>query len=392
MIGGIARHAYHRAPDGKTLIYNLHKKLVVQRGERSQTYAFHWRSPGEFEFSSKRPTWVATWSPDRGGVTLLDLSELGPELVAKELYRSPKGFSPISLRWSPAGDALLVYERSEEGYLWREVPVEGGAAITHGEPSEGSFLIMVPYLQDGKLSLVVGDEEGLKLLSGSKPALRLSGLVPTRLVDRAHLYVGGRNLFALACRGMTVAGEQAKGVFLVDLERLVKSARAGKPLMGLEAFDRVHPSQDSKTLWFSPKGTYLTGAATDEVYLRRTKAPREHPTYLSFKDASEVPRRIRGVYWNDAETKLAVIADHQVWVYDWSAAQGTKSQASDGLAELEALTGKRPVLRRVGEVRGGFLAEPQWLGDRVVFSQFEDAKAEVEALRKKLRQPLEGGR
>jgi hypothetical protein len=395
--GGAFRHAYHRAPDGKTLIYNVGRRLVVQRGERSRTYDFRWRSPGEFEFCPKKPTLVATWSPSAEGqskgITLLDLSELGPKLAAKELYRSSKGSLLFSFRWSPKGDSLLAYESSDEGWVWREVPLEGGAVITHGKPSKSPLQIMVPYLRQGKLSLLVGDEEGLLLLSGPKPGLRVSGLVLRRLVDRAHLHVGGKNLFALACRGATTGGERARGVYLVDLERLVKAARAGKPLLGLEAFDRVHSSDGSKTLWFSPKGTYLTGATADEVYLRRTRDRREHPTYLSLLDSGGNPRGVRGVYWNDAETKLAVIADDEVWVYDWTAPKkGTPSQAGQDLDDLEALTGKRPVLRRVAQLRGGFLAEPQWIGDRIVISQFEDAKEEFEAQRKKLSQPLEGGR
>lgn len=394
--GGVMRHAYHRAPDGKTLIYNLMGGLAVQRGERMQRYSFRWRSPGEFEFCPAEPTLVATWSPISEGserqVRLLDLRELGPKLAVRDFYAPPEGFRLISFRWSPLGDALLVLETSEtEGWVWREVRVRDGQVLTHGSPRESPATLMAPYvLETKKLALIVGDQEGLWLLNGSDTPLPLSDLLIRRLVDRAHHYAGGKNYLALACRGKTAGGERARGVYRVDVDRLVKAAREGAPLRGLEPFERVHRTEDSKTLWFSPRGTYLSGATADEIYLRRTAKPRQEPTYLTFFDSQDVPRQVGGVYWNDAETKLAVIVERELWVYDWTAPKSARGDAQHGLDELEALTGKRPILRRLAEIKGGLLAEPQWFGDRIVVSQFEDAKEEFERLGKKSKLPRGG--
>lgn len=404
--GSISRHAYYLSPDGKTLIHDEAEGILVQRGKVSRRYRLEFPFQREVEFSPTNPSLVAIWAPQTKGkskgVALLDLTTLAEKPALRVIYRLPPSAktSLNRFRWSPKGDALLLlHSRDLESYthLISEVRVSDGRVREYGRAPEGMGF-MAPYTdpKTGEAMTLIGGDEGISLLARGKPALVLSKSPLGFMFDRAATFRDGQNRLAVAHRGMVRRSDGTparRGVYLVDVEGLVKARAKGPAPEDERGLDFL--SRDlTHTLWFSPKGTYLTGATEEEVILRRTKSPREKPTVFSFwNDKTDSPTRIRGVAWNADETKLALVADRELWVYDWTrpgpakkdekAKREEKSDEDDeddesrGLDQLEALTGKRPALYRVAEFKqrgflSDFLAEPQWIGDRIVLSRFED--------------------
>ena len=330
MVGKWSGHAYHRSPDGKTLIHHELDGIRVQRGKTSVKYVIQLRGYArDFEFSPTHPERVVFLraEPNATGsrVALLDLSELSAKPSLRVVYTPTKGDSPYQVSWGAAGDVLWVLSSRKgdsEGappiHLWHQVRLADGHVSEVASAPEVKF--MAPYLdpKTKRSKFVYGDAAGIHLVDPTKPGvpLLLSRVVigSKRTHDRTWTYAKGRNHLALA-----FTSDRMKGVYLVDIERLVAArAKAKAPARDdydRDAFDRVSRTPSVHTLWFSPRGTYLTGADKAVIFLRRTRGPREKPTRFEIMDTERLQlRRVRGVRWNEAETKLAVIVDNEIWV------------------------------------------------------------------------------
>jgi hypothetical protein len=147
-------------------------------------------------------------------------------------------------------------------------------------------------------------------------------------------------------------GRAWQGVYLVDLGVAAKQgARVDDFALHLDDVLNDH------TLWFSPRGTFVTWATWDKVCFRRIDEEgvvvlRAPPP----RDGAELD--IKGCTWSDDETKLAYTVGDELWIHDLA------RHDSYQVAEL----GSSPAMSE-GET---FLAEPRFVGGDVLVSRFTD--------------------
>lgn len=366
--------AFEASPDGETLLVMLEDGLRVVRGGRTDDYPLD-QGGGVREYawhpdSSRVATWVRDAPPDqqrpRRAAVVLDVSRLPPAPLpagAKVPYEvvdwSSETRSPFGLLWAPDGESLLVLATETDptnatsGVL-RRVPVAGQGAAHD--------LLRVPGALDfayGLRGSVVPVGSGRLLLGqlGVLYALSDGGLQPvadlpsTGLHNLAWSPDRGRNhvllLYKRAVKSRT--GEVFRGAYLLDLEAALAGGQA--PTEQLDDVTSIH------TLAISSRGTYatwaepryarlrpLSGRPTDTVEIRVPALP----------SGEELP--VKGFAWSPDETKLAITAGNRLYVHEL----GTK--------ELY-------LVAELGALEHTFLAQPTWIGDRVVVGAYEDTQA-----------------
>ncbi|MGE0709485.1 MAG: hypothetical protein AB7T09_16020 [Planctomycetota bacterium] len=401
MLGRWATHAYQRSCDGKTLFFQLEQGVRVQRGaERVDWKLDFGREPRELRCApdSRR---AAFWARAEEGqasarIAIADLSSLTPTPRVQALYEPAAGHHPFGMEWSPDGEALFVVELVEarrgaqevrESALTRvEVPSGRTREVFRHPGPIDFFMPPVPRLGGGPgrdPSLLVGCEGGLFLVDPRDGARRRVPALPsTGLYDIEWSPDPRRDLVALYFRFPAPGpdGRRATGVYLLDLDRL----RAAGDRAGVDptAFaEQLYEGRDVHTLWFSPRGTWITWATPEKVYLRRVGDPaaraQEPALELELPGPDGAPARLKGVAWNDAETRLAITAENELWVYDLAPAARPKGARPTPEEErVAALTGKLPHRYRIAAFPAGFAADPHWDGERVLVSLFERVKGQ----------------
>lgn len=350
----------------------------------------------EIEFTSIRELrwspdcrWIAYWAKQAGKLKLLaiDTAEPGKVPAPVVIYDPPEGQVPFAHEWVPSGDGLTVvvrfYEGSEGYSAVYDIPFVKGKA---GPP--GQVLRMRGHLdwesvpasrfEDGDgpspepWHRFYGAYDGLYLADAKgTERKRVAGVAAVGLQNIEWTPVPGKLQAALffARTSHGEGGEVYRGLHLIDLS-------SGH----LEQL-QLHPTVDVHTLWYSPKGTYITWATPEGVFL----VPSANPTELLTIPPPEPeaarstrrtkPRRpgqglleppgITGCYWSPDESKLLFTANDRVYVY-------------------VAATGDVFGLTRVDTRNPGFAADPRWFGkdmQTVMFTYFEDIAYERLLLR-----------
>ncbi len=416
VIGRWTHHAYKLSHDEKTLILYLEDGIEVVQGPNRVRYAMNLRAhnPREFIFSpdSKR---VAFWAPTdeehpTKRVALMELGSLAPGDPKFDIvYAPPMGTAPFGMEWSPAGDALFVIERVTEGgvtytQIQRLSMPKGGkprriarvAGVidffmppvsrfeSGGGPSREPYQIIFGA-RDG---LYLTDPEGRRQRRISKvPAVGLHNIEWNPQPKRNQVVL----FFRFPSRGAD--GRRFKGVYLVDLDAMAKSPDDEDAFI-----EHLYEGSDIHTLWFSPKGTYVTWASKESVYFRKPEDAFDEVVELVMKDPDEGrPLEMRGVTWNDDETKLAFTAENRVMIFDVErhlrereeaakqppAAADATATAEQGEQDAKAEDEEEEVPNpyEIATFPAGFAAEPVWIGDDVFLTVVEDISGERARLR-----------
>lgn len=440
MVGKWTFHAYRKSHDGKTLIHHKKDGIQVQQGDKVFEYkmALRQHNPREFLFSPDNSQ-VAFWAPQEQDkpakrIALMNLGSLGAKSNHNILYAPKHGRHPFGMEWAPDGKAMFVVERQHKddvdyAILSRlEVP---GGRVTELFRTAGNidfFMPPVSRFENGQgpskdpYMIIFGCENGLYLIDPKtgKDRTRLSRLPAVGLHNLEWNPDPKKNQIMLFFKNPVTSedGGKFEGVYLVDVDKMREAPADASGLVAQESFmEQLHRKRDIHTLWFSPKGTYATWSSNESIYFREpirqpTEQGEEEKTktaVIEIMTKDDNPRQIKGVTWNDDETKLAFTADNQIWVYDLDPKEALLKKADEkakkaheaalkaakkaGLpappepepdpvdASIEAVTGKRPFRYMIREFSEGFTADPEWVGDRVVLTLFEDAREEIKRLR-----------
>ena len=256
--------------------------VEIRRGGRSVLLQIEFTSIRELRWSPDN-RWLAYWAQHQGKLRLLavDTADLASTPVPIVLYDPPAGQVPFAHEWVPAGDALSVivrfYEGSEGFSMILLVPFAKGKA---GEPRQVLRMrghldwesIPASRFEDGdgpskepwqRLygaydGLWISDPEGTdrrRVAGMAAVGLQNIEWTPEARKTQAVLY------FARTAYGE--AGESYKGLHLIDLSS------------GELKRVQLHPTSDVHTLWYSPKGTYVTWATPEGVFIVPSARPTE---------------------------------------------------------------------------------------------------------------------
>lgn len=369
MSGTWSHKAYRLSHDGRANIIYLADGIEVQYGARSSVLKM------ELPFNPRDFMWhpdsrrVAFWVPDDMGnraVGLLDVrrvqGDTGPDEKPYEVvYDPPDGHMPYGLEWSPGGQALYVLESVlEEGRFWsviNRVELNGRKVeqIVRLPRQIDFFMPPVSRFENGSGAssspyfIVFGTIDGLHLVDPRTTRVRRLSDVPSIGLHNVEWNPRKDQLALFFRHGQPRAnGDVYAGVYLIHLDRV------GHPDRG-EFAERLHEQTDVHTLWFSPRGTYVTWSSEKAIWFRPGEGAADGTVHLECKTEEGLPLPIKGVCWSDDERLLAVTAGNRVFLYD---VRGKK------LREIA----------RFGEDSSHFSAEPRFIGERVYLTVFQDLR------------------
>ncbi len=409
VIGRWTHHAYRISHDEKTVIVHLEDGIQVIQGEKRVRYTMNLRAhnPREFLFSPDSKQ-VVFWAPTNEEhpnkrIALMDMTRLPPGDPRYSIVYDPAhGVQPFGMEWSPAGDALFVIERvSESGIAYTqiqrlEMPSGGRPKLIVRVAGVIDFFMppVSRFESSGKKSrapyqIIFGAQDGLYLTDphgrrqrriSKLPALGLHNIEWNPIEDKNQVVL----FFRFPVRGPD--GRKFQGVYLVDLDKM-----GDRPEDEDHFIEQLYEGVDIHTLWFSPKGTYVTWSSKSTLWFRRPEAAYDEVVELEVLDDEGRPLQMRGVTWNDDETRLAFTAENRVLVFDVerhlreqeeaakAAAAGETAAAATEDEEEEELP---PNPYPIAEFPRGFAAEPVWMGEEVFLTVVEDVTEERARIRR----------
>lgn len=389
-------HAYSMAHDGKAIVVHHFDGIeLVRQGRPSVKLQMELPyNPRDFYWhpDCKRVAfWVAdTPKPKRPGqvvypvraLAIMDVTRVpatvrpGDPPPYEVVYWAPPDIQPFGLEWSPRGDAIYMIVRgldpvSNESY---------GAIIRieldkKDEPKEivrmpgglDFFMPPVSRFERGegpssqKYLIIFGHMDGLYTVEpdGKNPR-RLSQLPAVGLYNIEWNPKPNLNEVILFFR-RPIPGADGRtfvGVYLVRLDELTRRLGDAEANPGAKpAIEQLYDGTDVHTLWYSPRGTYMTWSTPWGLWFRRPDDPQDKTVEVRIPPQPEgVTLEMKGVTWHDDESKLAFTAGNKLFVYD------LPSKETYQVAEF-------------GTETTTFAAEPRFVGDDVYLTAFEDANA-----------------
>ena len=390
-------HSYRLSHDGERNIIHHHDGVYLLKGGRATFLEMNLNqhNPRDFMWgpSSRR---LIFWAPHEAGktskrVAIMDTNTASAddEQPYQVLYDPAEHWEddeqmhlPFGIEWSPRGDAVYVAER----LFPKPKP---GEALSRGNVSSALIKIELSGLKATKVTelfriptqmdffmppvsrfengsgpsnkgywIVFGAPDGLYLVNPRGKDVeprRISSLPATGLYNIE--WNPKENQLALYFKRPSAGsgGKIFRGVWLVHLDRIGHEEEMG------EAFEQLYSRVDLHTLWYSPNGTYVTWSGPDEVAYRRPEDPPEKTVYIETHDPETNEfLEIKGCAWHHDERWLAYTAGTTLFVHD-----------AEELVNYEIM--------RFSEEDKDFIAEPEWIGDRVILTLFEDVTAEARA-------------
>lgn len=360
----VGQRSHLLSPDGRTLLVPLKDGVRLVRDGRREELALAqpdgWRQHAWLPDSRRVALWILEpqpAGPSRRALALLDTAR--PGRPCEVVYRPGPGLAADGFELSSDGEALLVLATDVrpdevgtiEGVVLR-APLVGGAPtelLRLPGPADfiyGSRSACAPGSQDrllvghlGRL-LVVGERGESPAELPDVPAMGVHNLAwsPDRSRDRLLLF------FRRPATGAT--GRTYQGLYLLDLD----GALATPPTPPEELDDAV----DLRAVHFSPRGTYATWSSARGVWFRAPAGGADDVVEVALPVLpTGEPPPVKGFAWSADESRLAITAGNQLYVYD-PAARSLRLVAERGAVETT------------------FLALPAWSGDRVVVAAYED--------------------
>ncbi len=393
-------HAYSMAHDGRTTIVHQPDGIEVHRQGRPKLMLtmnlpfnprdFYWHP------DSRRVAFWVVHTPKaqrpgqlvapRRSLAVMDTTKL-PTSPPKEgdpppydiVYVTPADQTPFGLEWSPKGDAIYLIQRGVDavdnqafGTIVRIelsntddpkeiVRMPGGldffmppvSRFERGEgPSSSNYVIIFGHM-DG-LYTIEPDGKNPRRLS-QLPAVGLFNIEWNPKPNKKEVIL----FFRRAVPGAD--GRTFVGAYVVRIDELLRRKQQEDGVEAAPAEDKaieqLYDGTDVHTLWYSPRGTYMTWATPWGLWFRKPEDPADKTVQVQLPPQAEgVQLEIKGVTWNDAETKLAFTAGNKLFICELP---------SNEVYEVASF----------GKDTHTFLAEPRFVGDEVFLSAFEDANA-----------------
>jgi len=360
MIGNWTPRAFRRSWDGKTVLSYTFDGFRVTKGAESHDYKVpmvhkqFWWGPDSKKFMY--------WTP--GGIAVANADDLGtPGGVPKHkiVYRAPTGRFLISVAWAPDGANILASESYEEHGATKtaikKVSAEGGEATAILEHPDEVIVYMPAdtYYEDGsgpkvkKTPILFGTKEALWVMdSDGANKQKLCDAPCFGLTDLMWDPSEKEQFLLLFRRPFTVGKKEWKGLYLVKADE-AKKAAAQKKSDDYAFVEQLAEGTDIHSHLLLAQGKYVSWANSEAVSYRETAKAGEKPTKVALTGAAAP---VKGFAWDDKEGKLAVASANKLFTYDL---------ATKATAELAKVSDK------------GFVAEPFWRGDEIVYSSFVDA-------------------
>lgn len=397
-------HAYSMAHDGKTTIVHLQDGIEVHRQGRPKVVLLMLLpyNPRDFYWhpDSKR---VAFWvlntpkatrpgqlvRPSRA-VAVMDVTKLpatirpGDPPPYEVVYTTTADKEPFGLEWSPRGDALYLIQKGAEietsesyGAITRiELNnIDRPQDIVKVPGSLDFFMPPVSRFERGEgpssqaYSILFGSMEGLYTINpdGTRPE-RLSNVPAIGLYNVEWNPKTSTRQVALFFKRAVPSGNGRMfvGAYLVRLDMLRQSAAAAPATpeapeaepakLESEAIEQLYDGTDVHTLWYSPRGTYVTWATPWGLWYRRPEDPADKVVQVKVPEVDGATLEVKGVTWHDSESKLAFTAGNKLFICELP--------SNDVYQVAEFGTGEST-----------FAAEPRFVGDEVFLTAFENARA-----------------
>jgi hypothetical protein len=317
------------------------------------------------------------WAPDNrtcvmsmaNGTVLINPATLDPKGGAIDpptagctmLYKAPKTSGAYGGCWAPDGAGYFILEedatRKVPGSKLKLFPPSGGGSgktIIDHPTRIGYFMTPNSWFADGSgnatsrpYEIVFGASDGFFISDSSgKVQEKLEG-VPADGLDDIEFSPGPDDLFATVGRHVGGKGD-FRGIHLVWPAKL----GTGKP----PKIESLDTALDIHTLLFSPKGKYVTWATKHYVKYRDPRAAAGTlVTVDNIKDKAGPPE-INGFAWDLTEQRLLIAAGNSIYIHDPKTKTTTKVQS-------------------VGDATKTFTAEPDWRGDDIIFTAYNDIGA-----------------
>lgn len=316
--------------------------------------------------------------PESSGMALgvLDVRRITKEMSDAEepgpppydiVYAAPSDHIPFGLEWSPSGKALYVAERFwEDRAMFSRIM---RVPYPRGKPTEIArmggmidfFMPPVSRFEGGQgpsrapYWIVFGHPRGLFVVDPKGRYVRPLASLPATGLHNVEWHPGRKDDIALYFRrSMTnKRGEKFKGLYVAHLDRVGKKNSKA-------VTECLYPRNDVHTLWYSPRGKYISWANKESVFIRPTDESASdgdepvEPIVLS-PTQDESPLEVKGFTWHRNERMLAVAAGNQVLVYDVEKPEQEPMRVAS-----------------FGREGSHFVAEPVWQGDKIVLTVFEN--------------------
>jgi hypothetical protein len=283
------------------------------------------------------------------------------------IYQMSPTASPFGVEWSPKGEAVFVIERAIEPTTRQNVGTI--TRIDLNDTSKPRVIVTMPGMIDFFMpptsrfergegpsttdyKIVFGHIDGLYLCGPEGDNVRRVSNIPA--VGLYNVEWNPRptrdELILFFKRPVTSDdGRTFTGVYRVSIPR------------GDEAptLEQVYDSTDIHTLWYSPRGTYMTWASPNGIWFRRPEDGADKVVQVDAPVVDGAPLEVKGVSWSDDERKLAFVATNRLYVCEVPA-EGAAPEPYE--------------VATFGETASHFAAEPRWVGDQVFLSVFENAE------------------
>lgn len=404
MEGNWTWRAYSMAHDGKTTIVHLPDGIELHRQGRAKVELlmelpynprdFYWhpdsRRVAFWVAHTPKPTRPGQLTQTRKAVAVMDVTKVnswkpGDPMPYEVVYTTTTEQAPFGLEWSPRGDALYLIQRGLDLDTNESYGVVTRIELNDTEhPKEivrvpGALDFFMPPVSrfergegpsNASYQLLFGSIEGLYTIDpDGKNAQRLSQIPALGLYNIEWNPKPSKKEVIVFFRRAVPSGDGRTfvGAYLVRLDELqrrpapavtpeaadpsVAAAPAGRP-----PIEQLYDGLDVHTLWYSPKGTYITWATPWGLWFRRPDDKPEQTVQVQLPAQPEgsEPLEVKGVTWHDNEHKLAFTAGNKLFICE------LPSNEVYQVAEF-------------GTATDTFAAEPRFVGDEVYLTAFENA-------------------
>lgn len=370
-LGGVVNHNYKIAPDHEKMVLFTTRGFSLLMKDQEEPM------PLDVVSFSKEVVWDPTsqyfafFGQTADGTAIYLVDTKSEPIKAEVAYEVKRGEgSLLGLEWSPWGDEIYFLQNVFRGsYIDRTIQrvnaVKGKAkpeVLVKVVENIDFFMPPVSWFEHGdgvqkgrKYQIVYGTSRGLFILDrdGKKPvnlteapAVNLRNLEWSPDGKKIIMYYdGGFNSRRFG---------DLKGVTLVHLN-------SGKK-KGVE-FENLYDGRGIHTLWFSRKGKWITWVketgcwyrSPDDRGKKGIRVPNPKIKTESGKVVEITDKPIKGAIWNKDETRLAITAGNQVWIYNTE-------------------TKETKLYHEFGQGLTHFCAEPIWVGDELLLTIVEDVR------------------
>lgn len=364
MYGAWTDHAYFVSWDKKHVVFQRFLGLGIRAELDGST--------SEFTMSSMNSREV-TFSPDshhfvvseNQGTMVVDATNPGENGEVKQhaLYSAQKGIKAYAGCWAPDSSGFFILEedwyRKQPGSRLRAIPTGGGSGhVVLDHPARVRWF-MVPDSRyragqgpiKGAWKLLFAATDGLWVMNHDGSGKEKISTASPDIFQDVEWSPTSDVLLAVTREQLSVSGIGTfLGVYLIHPDK----AKGGKPS---DVFETVDGAPNVHSIYFSPKGKYLSWATPNALKVREVAGKPESATTVDFKDERGQAMEVRQFAWDDKETRLLVTAKNRVYLYD--VAKKTKSLVAKIEDDVKTIT-----------------ADPVWLSDdEFLIAAFTDIAA-----------------